>query len=105
MAVTAALSTFFSLLSIVCGAAALVLPVIALARRKNALPFAAASMGLCALSLLGQIFEYNTRVNVQDWSALLDTSYAVLFCAAVLVALALVLNITACLLAAKGAKR
>ena len=73
MAVTAALSTFFSLLS----------------------------MRLCAFSLLGQIFEYNTRVNVQDWSALLDTSYAVLFCAAVLVALALVLNIAACLRAMK----
>lgn len=101
MAVTAALSTFFSLLSIICGAAALALPVIALARRKNALPFAAGSMGLCAFSLLGQIFEYNTRVNVQDWSALLDTSYAVLFCAAVLVALALVLNIAACLRAMK----
>ena len=99
MAVTAALSTFFSVLSIICGAAALALPVIALARRKNALPFAAVSMGLCAFSLLGQIFEYNTRVNVQ--SALLDTSYAVLFCAAVLVALALVLNIAACLRAMK----
>lgn len=81
MAVTAALSTFFSLLSIFCGAAA--------------------SMGLCAISLLGQIFEYNNRVNVQDWSALLDTSYAVLLCAAVLVALALVLNIAACLRAGK----
>ena len=68
---------------------------------KDALPFAAVSMGLCAFSLLGQIFEYNTRVNVQDWSALLDTSYAVLFCAAVLVALALVLNIAACLRAMK----
>mgnify|MGYP000317296745 CR=1 FL=1 len=81
--------------------AALALPVIALARRKNALPFAAVSMGLCAFSLLGQIFEYNTRVNVQDWSALLDTSYAILFCAAVLVALSLVLNIAACLRAMK----
>lgn len=101
MAVTAALSAFFSVLSIICGAAALALPVITLARRKNALPFAAVSMGLCAFSLLGQIFEYNTRVNVQDWSALLDTSYAVLFCAAVLVALALVLNIAACLRAMK----
>ena len=101
MAVTAALSTFFSLLSIFCGAAALALPVIAIVRRKNALPFAAASMGLCTFSLLGQIFEYNNRVNVQDWSALLDTSYAVLFCAAVLVALALVLNIAACLRAGK----
>lgn len=53
MAFTTALSTFFSLLSIFCGAAALALPVIALVRRKNALPFAAVSMGLCAFSLLG----------------------------------------------------
>ena len=77
MAFTTALSTFFSLLSIFCGAAALALPVIALVRRNN------------------------TRVNVQDWSALLDTSYAILFCAAVLVALSLVLNIAACLRAMK----
>ena len=101
MAVTAALSAFFSLLSIICGAAALALPVIALARRKNAMSFAAVSMGLCAFSLLGQIFEYNTRVNVQDWRALLYTSYDVLLCAEVLVALALVLNIAACLRAMK----
>ena len=59
MAFTTALSTFFSLLSIFCSAAALALPVIALVRRKNALSFAAVSMGLCAFSLLGQIFEYN----------------------------------------------
>ena len=96
MAVTAALSTFFSLLSIICGAAALIHARLAVVDLEN---------GLQPMQLDWQgesyTLEYNTRVNVQDWSALLDTSYAVLFCAAVLVALALVLNIAACLRAMK----
>ena len=70
--------------SLTCGILSLVLPLIALARRKNALPFAAISMGLCSLALLGQIFEYNVRVYAQDFSALLDTSFAIRFCAVVL---------------------
>ena len=75
----------------------LVLPLIALARRKNALPFAAVSMGLCSLALLGQIFEYNVRVYAQDFSALLDTSFAIRFCAVVLFLLAAVVNAGVCM--------
>ncbi len=75
----------------------LALPLIALARRKNALPFAAVSMGLCALALLGQIVEYNTRVYAQDFSALLDTSFAIRFCAVVLFMLAVIANVSVCL--------
>ena len=70
---------------------------IALARRKNALPFAAVSMGLCSLALLGQIFEYNVRVYAQDFSALLDTSFAIRFCAVVLFLLAAVVNAGVCM--------
>ena len=69
----------------------------ALARRKNALPFAAVSMGLCSLALLGQIFEYNVRVYAQDFSALLDTSFAIRFCAVVLFLLAAVVNAGVCM--------
>ena len=64
---------------------------------KNALPFAAVSMGLCSLALLGQIFEYNVRVYAQDFSALLDTSFAIRFCAVVLFLLAAVVNAGVCI--------
>lgn len=83
--------------SLTCGILSLVLPLIALARRKNALPFAAVSMGLCSLALLGQIFEYNVRVYAQDFSALLDTSFAIRFCAVVLFLLAAVVNAGVCM--------
>ena len=81
MSTTISISVMCSVGSLTCGILSLVLPLIALARRKNALPFAAVSMGLCSLALLGQIFEYNVRVYAQDFSALLDTSFAILACA------------------------
>lgn len=84
MSTTISISVMCSVGSLTCGILSLVLPLIALARRKNALPFAAVSMGLCSLALLGQIFEYNVRVYAQDFSALLDTSFAIRFCAVVL---------------------
>ena len=87
----------FNLGDVLCGILSLVLPLIALARRKNALPFAAISMGLCSLALLGQIFEYNVRVYAQDFSALLDTSFAIRFCAVVLFLLAAVVNAGVCM--------
>lgn len=59
MSTTISISVMCSVGSLTCGILSLVLPLIALARRKNALPFAAVSMGLCSLALLGQIFEYN----------------------------------------------
>ena len=77
--------------SLTCGILSLVLPLIALARRKNALPFAAVSMGLCSLALLGQILY------AQDFSALLDTSFAIRFCAVVLFLLAAVVNAGVCM--------
>ena len=57
----------------------------------------AISMGLCSLALLGQIFEYNVRVYAQDFSALLDTSFAIRFCAVVLFLLAAVVNAGVCM--------
>lgn len=99
MSTTISISVMCSVGSLTCGILSLVLPLIALARRKNALPFAAVSMGLCSLALLGQIFEYNVRVRVyaQDFSALLDTSFAIRFCAVVLFLLAAVVNAGVCM--------
>lgn len=92
MSTTISISVMCSVGSLTCGILSLVLPLIALAKQKNALPFAAVSMGLCSLALLGQIFEYNVRVYAQDFSALLDTSFAIRFCAVVLFLLAAVVN-------------
>ena len=50
-----------------------------------------------SLALLGQIFEYNVRVYAQDFSALLDTSFAIRFCAVVLFLLAAVVNAGVCM--------
>ena len=82
----------FNLGDVLCGE-----PDLRYTRRKNALPFAAVSMGLCSLALLGQIFEYNVRVYAQDFSALLDTSFAIRFCAVVLFLLAAVVNAGVCM--------
>ena len=102
MSTTISISVMCSVGSLTCGILSLVLPLIALARRKNALLFAAVSMGLCSLALLGQIFEYNVRVYAQDFSALLDTSqdivsFAIRFCAVVLFLLAAVVNAGVCI--------
>ena len=94
MSTTISISVMCSVGSLTCGILSLVLPLIALARRKNALPFAAISMGLCSLALLGQIFEYNVRVYAQDFSALL---FAIRFCAVVLFLLAAVVNAGVCM--------
>lgn len=69
MSTTISISVMCSVGSLTCGILSLVLPLIALAKQKNALLFAAVSMGLCSLALLGQIFEYNVRVYAQDFSA------------------------------------
>ncbi len=90
------ISVLCSVESLTCGVLSLILPLIALVRRKNAVPSAAVSMGLCALALLGQIFEYNLRVYAEDFSALLDTSFAIRFCAVVLFVLAVIVNAGVC---------
>ncbi len=97
MSTTISISVMCSVGSLTCGILSLVLPLIALVKQKNSLPFAAVSMGLCSLALLGQIFEYNVRVYAQDFSALLDTSFAIRFCAVALFLLAAVVNAGACM--------
>ena len=83
MSTTISISVMCSVGSLTCGILSLVLPLIALAKQKNA--------------LLGQIFEYNVRVYAQDFSALLDTSFAIRFCAVVLFLLAAVVNAGVCI--------
>jgi cytochrome c oxidase subunit 4 len=80
--------------SLVLGLIAWVLPVVFLSygKKKYWAVFPLLSMGACALSLVLQIFEIRATVKIDDWTALMDTIDAIAFAAAVLLAVALILN-------------
>lgn len=73
-------------------------PVINLAKRnkfenKNWAVYSIASISLCAISLFMQMIYHNHLVKKEDWSALMDTSGALVFVSAVLLTVTLALNI------------
>lgn len=77
--------------SIVLGLTAWVLPLLFLAVRHHRNLLCGGSLVCCALSLYFQIREVYRLVEKEDFSAIMDTIGAVHFCAAVLVAVTLVL--------------
>lgn len=82
--------------SLALGLIAWIVPVRYMARRaaggrRTGRP-AVVSLGCCALSLWLQIWYSHHLVEIQDWSALLDTSGAVHKAAAVLLGITLLLN-------------
>ena len=91
-------------LSLLLGLAAWALPFTAMSRRlrlgKEAL---AASSLCCSASLWFQLVYQDHLVTVQDWSALLDTSGALVRVAAVLIAVTALLQLGAAVLT--GASR
>lgn len=87
--------TWLNLGSLALGIIAWTMPIAALLRKPAGITTAVitlSSLGACSLALLMQIGYQNYLVNITDWSALEDTSGAVLFVSAVLVAVTLVLN-------------
>ncbi len=89
---------WLNLASLFLGLAAWALPLAALLSRragKRLSVLSTLSMGACALSLLAVIAYDVHLVDIGDWSALIDTSPAVFFCAKVLVAGAVLLNLAA----------
>ncbi|HWR23327.1 MAG TPA: hypothetical protein VN366_07600 [Feifaniaceae bacterium] len=93
-------AAWMNLGSLVLGLIAWILPVAALARRGRAgqKSFAAlsfSSVGACAASLCLQIFYADHLAKIRDWSAIADTSGAVAFAAATLLAVTLALNAAA----------
>lgn len=50
------------------------------------------SFGMCIFSLLLQLFEVKSRVDMEDLSAIYDTIHAVIFAAMVLVTITFILN-------------
>lgn len=86
-------SIFHNLASILLGITAWALPVICLMRRGRWELLCCGSWFSCVLSLYFQLREVLHRVDIGDLSAVMDTIGAVVFCAAVLMAVTLVLNL------------
>ena len=88
-------SMYFNLLSIGLGLLAWSLPVIYLFIKKRREFFTCGSLTCVAFSLYFQLREVLNRVHMRDFAAIEDTIGAVCFCAAVLIGVALILNILA----------
>ncbi len=88
---------WFNLGSLILGLIAWILPVVNLMRQnktrhRNWAVFSVASVSACAASLCLQIYYINHLVKIEDWSALLDTSDAVVLAATILLAVTVILN-------------
>ena len=90
--------TNLNLGSLVLGLIAWILPIVNLARlnkveNKNWNVYTVLSISACAISLFMQILYQNHLVNIEDWSAIMDTSHGVAVVSSALLAVTLVLNI------------
>lgn len=50
------------------------------------------SLGSCIVSLCMHIYYINYLVRIEDWSALIDTSNATVFCSTCLIVITIILN-------------
>ncbi|KAB8135736.1 hypothetical protein F9U64_10700 [Gracilibacillus oryzae] len=83
--------------SLILGLTAWILPIMNLIlyknhQNKNWIAFSIISLIACAVSLLFQIIYNHHLVKIEDWSALMDTTGAVVFVSAVLLVITLILN-------------
>lgn len=86
--------------SLVLGLIAWILPIINLVRcnkpdNRGWVAFSVISVSACAIALYMQILYINHLVNIEDWSALMDTSYAVALVCALLLVVTVMLNAVA----------
>jgi len=84
--------------SLLLGLIAWILPIISLniqnkAEHKNWLVLCITSISACAISLFLQILYNNYLINIEDWSALMDTIRAVVLASSVLLVGTLTLNV------------
>lgn len=85
--------------SFVLGLIAWILPIINLMRYKkhdnrNWAVFSIVSISACAMSLYFQIFYSYHLIKIEDWTALMDTTDAVVFASKVLLVVTIILNST-----------
>ncbi|MBR3996349.1 MAG: hypothetical protein IKI97_13870 [Clostridia bacterium] len=84
----------FNIMSLLFGVIAIIFPIIGLTVKKShTYKISCISFSMGILSLYCQICEYNRRVGMQDWSALLDTSKFTLGISFALMIITLVLNV------------
>ena len=95
------MSAFFNLGSLILGLAAWGLPFLAIGKKDRFGLCCLGSFGCCILSLLLQLFEVKNRVNLEDWSALMDTVHAVTLAAVIMVVVMVVCNLFALLRSAR----
>ncbi|KQL19717.1 hypothetical protein ACFFHH_24155 [Cytobacillus solani] len=84
--------------SLMLGLIAWILPIVNLTRYKkhdsrNRFVLSILSISACAISLCFQIFYIYHLVKIEDWSALMDTSSAVVLAAAILLIVTIILNV------------
>ncbi len=87
--------------SLLLGLAAWGLPFASLGNRDRFAFCCLGSFGCCILSLLFQLLEVKRRVELTDWSALMDTMHAVVLAAVVMVVVMMVCNLSALLRTAR----
>ena len=83
--------------SLIFGLIAWILPVVNLTQHsksgsRNWPAFSVASAASCAVSLYMQILYTDHLVQIEDWSALLDTSRAITWVSAILLIVTIILN-------------
>ncbi len=84
--------------SFVFGLIACILPVINIIFRnklgnKNWIIFSEVSTSACIVSLWMQIFYINHLVNIEDWTAIMDTSNAIVYISSLLLLVTITLNV------------
>ena len=83
--------------SLVLGLIVWIIPVFNIIRRKkrgiNNSIIALLSMGACIIAVWFQIFYTNYLVEINDWSALMDTTNALTWVSAILIFVTIILNI------------
>ena len=101
---------YLLILSLVLGLTAWILPIVSLIKSRKGnnkrWPFLSlASLSCCSISLCLQFFYNDYLVDIEDLSAIMDTSNALAFVSAVLVALTVTLNTFTAVMCSKNQRR
>jgi cytochrome c oxidase subunit 4 len=89
---------WFNVGSLLLGLISWLFPIISIisyrrGNQKNWITLSILSMSACIISLWFQIIYNNYLVKIEDWSALMDTTGALVFVSAVLIIITIILNI------------
>lgn len=84
--------------SLLLGLIAWILPIINIVKHKklnnkNWATLSMTSMGACATSIYFQILYNNHLVNINDWTAIMDTIGSLVFVSSVLLVITIILNV------------